>query len=1220
MKRILPKIKHLIPLLFLPLLTNAQDSIARRIILIGDAGELHEDGRNPVIDAVKQRFDLQDKRNTILFLGDNIYPLGMPDAGGRRYDEAKQIIDYQVNLLRNSAAQGIFIPGNHDWQKSRPDGWQTVINQQLYIDSLQLPNVSFLPKDGCPGPVEVPLDKNTTLIVMDTEWWLFPYIKPGPESSCDFKTKEDVLTELSDIVSRNRNKLLIFASHHPFRSYGIHGGYYTLKQHIFPFTDLKKGLYIPLPVLGSIYPITRGVFGTPEDIPNPNYQAMIRGVEAAFKPHGPAIFVSGHEHTLQLIKDKQNFYVVSGSGAKETRVKKGSKSLFASNENGYSTLEISTTGHVSVQYYTVEHAATPVFAQQLFSIEDVKSSAIANAGPTASQLPPTITMVADSQYIGKSSFHYWLLGRNYRTVWNSPLNFPVMDMQKEKGGLKVVKRGGGMQTLSLRLEDKEGNEWVIRSLKKYPDKAVPEALRETVAKDVVQDQISAANPYAPIVVASLAESAGVHHTNPTFMYVPKDTSLGIYANVYGNDVYLFEEREPDIKGKSLNTAKLLEQIHGDNDNTVNQPAVLKARLLDWLIADWDRHDDQWRWGVDKNKKEKTKSYYPIPRDRDQAFFINEGAIPRIASRRWALPNIQGFRPKIRFIQGQNPTAQPFDRSFMNELNEQQWKEIAHSFVQTMTDTVLATAVNRFPDTIKSQVGERTYNTLKARREILEEESLKFYRFISKHVQVAGTKKRELFSIERLPEGRLSVRVNKISKQGEIEQVIYNRIFDPEVTKEVRLFGLGGEDRFVIKGDNRTPVRMRIIGGSDKDTYIDSSSVRAGRRIKVYDLTQSRDTFLLGGHERRILSSDPANIRYERIPFKFIYDKLMPLATAAFNKDDGLLLGAGFQYTTQGFRKRPFATRQTFTAAHSLATRAWQFRYSGEFTDLIGTTDLILSASAKAPNNTINFFGYGNETVFDKSRTISYYRTRFSLYNIEPLLSSKLSKDVSLLYGPSFTYYTLDKDETAGRIITDFEHNGLDSLSVFEAKSYAGFRIALQVDTRDNQLMPTRGIYWNTSAFGSQGLNQDKRHYLQLQTDMSIYTSFHVPTNVVLVTRFGGGLLRGGYEYFQALTLGGVQNLRGYRNFRFSGNGMVYNNTELRIKLFEFRSYLFPANVGLLVFNDVGRIWYKGENSGKWHDGYGGGLFFTPVNMFVLTATVGRSEEGVLPYITFGFRF
>lgn len=1207
-------------MLFLPFLAQAQDTLARRIILIGDAGELHQDGHNPVIDAVKSRFDLQDARNTVLYLGDNVYPYGMPDPTSSRYPLSKEILDYQVNLVRNTNTQAYFIPGNHDWEKSKPNGWETIINQQLYVDSLNLPNVNFLPKDGCPGPIEVALDKNITLVIMDTEWWLFPYAKPGPESSCDFKTKQDVLTELSDIVIRNRNKLVIFASHHPFRSYGIHGGYYTLKQHIFPLTDLKKGLYIPLPVVGSIYPLTRGVFGTPEDLPNPDYQELVSGVEAAFKSHGPAIFVAGHDHSLQFIKDKENYYIGSGSGAKETRVKKGPKSLYASNENGYAALEISKNGNITVQYYTVDKTDGPSFTSSLFNVQDIRSEQQANASPTAKELPPFITMPADTQYIHKTGIHYWLLGHNYRTVWAAPVNFPVLDINKEKGGLKILQRGGGMQTLSLRLEDKSGTEWVLRSVKKYPEKAIPAELKNTIAKDVVQDQISASNPYATMAVASLAEAAGVPHTNPTFVYLPKDTSLGIYASTHGDDVYLFEEREPVVKGKTYNTIKVLEQIQGDNDNTIDQEAVARARMLDLLMADWDRHDDQWRWGVKKHKKRDTKEYYPIPRDRDQAFFVNQGVITAIAARKWVMPKFQGFKPYFPNIEYQNPSAQPFDRSFMNEIDEEKWKRISHELVQSLPDSVIAAAVARFPDTVRKQVGDFTIKTLIARRDKLEKSSLDFYHFLAKDVDVTGTKKDELFTIERQKDGFVSLNVNKISKKGEVQQNIYSRTFDPNVTREVRIFGLGGEDKFDIKGDYHTPIHIRIIGGKDNDTYRDSTTQHAGNHIRIYEKRGGADTFQLAGNERRILSYDPANIKYERTPLLYIYDKLMPLATAGFNSDDGLSLGVGFQYTKQGFRKRPFASRQTLTAGHSLGTEAWQFKYLGEFTDVIGNTDLALTATAKAPNNTINFFGYGNETVFEKDLKIKYYRTRFSLYNVEPLFKTNLSNKFQLIYGPTFTYYTLDKDATKGRIIEDFDKNGLDSLSVYQSKFYAGLKLGYQIDTRNNTIAPTRGFYWNTTLHGNQGLNDQQRHYLQLSTDMSIYTSFSTPANLVLVTRFGGGKLWGHYEYFQAMYLGGVQNLRGYRNYRFAGDAMAFNNTELRLKLFEFRSYLFPATVGLLAFNDVGRVWKSGEKSSAWHDGYGGGIYFSPVNMLILTATVGRSEEEVLPYITFGFRF
>ena len=65
---------------------------------------------------------------------------------------------------------------------------------------------------------------------------------------------------------QNSKKLIILACHHPFKSNGVHGGFFTLKQHLFPFTDIFHSAYIPLTHIGSIYPIARSVFGTPQDL------------------------------------------------------------------------------------------------------------------------------------------------------------------------------------------------------------------------------------------------------------------------------------------------------------------------------------------------------------------------------------------------------------------------------------------------------------------------------------------------------------------------------------------------------------------------------------------------------------------------------------------------------------------------------------------------------------------------------------------------------------------------------------------------------------------------------------------------------------------------------------------------------------------------------------------------------------------------------------------
>ena len=125
---------------------------------------------------------------------------------------------------------------------------------------------------------------------------------------------------------------------------------------------------------------------------------------------------------------------------------------------------------------------------------------------------------------------------------------------------------------------------------------------------------------------------------------------------------------------------------------------------------------------------------------------------------------------------------------------------------------------------------------------------------------------------------------------------------------------------------------------------------------------------------------------------------------------------------------------------------------------------------------------------------------------------------------------------------------------------------------------------------------------------------------MIVNRLGGRLTYGNPAFYQLQYLGGQDNLRGFRKYRFAGDKMVYHNIELRTKLFDFNSYLFPGTVGLTLFNDVGRVWARNETSQKWHDGYGAGLDISPAQLLIFNASVAFSNEGALPYASLGFRF
>jgi hypothetical protein len=228
-----------------------------------------------------------------------------------------------------------------------------------------------------------------------------------------------------------------------------------------------------------------------------------------------------------------------------------------------------------------------------------------------------ITVIAGKQY-DRSWFHQKLWGKHYRKEWTTPVRIPLFNLDTAAGGLKPYEAGGGRQSKSLRLRTANEKEYVFRSIDKTFGKALPPIYQGTFVEDAVNDQVTIAHPYAALTIPDMAEAAKIYHTWPSIVYVPKQSGLDSFSDIYGNNLYLFEQR-PDENweeaanfGNSKNiisTEKLLEKLFDDNDNRVDQAAFVRSRLFDMFIGDWGRHEDQWRWASFKNDKRTLSSPY-----------------------------------------------------------------------------------------------------------------------------------------------------------------------------------------------------------------------------------------------------------------------------------------------------------------------------------------------------------------------------------------------------------------------------------------------------------------------------------------------------------------------------------------------------------------------------------------------------------------------------------
>jgi hypothetical protein len=838
-------------------------------------------------------------------------------------------------------------------------------------------------------------------------------------------------------------------------------------------------------------------------------------------------------------------------------------------------------------------------------------------GSQAQTSGDSIKLAIEPDYNKVSKTHRFFLGENYRKLWSAPVKLRIFHISKEKGGLKILQRGGGKQTKSLRLQDPTGQQWVLRTIQKYPEKGLPVDLRPTVAKDILQDQVSAAHPFSALTVPPLAQALSIPHSNPEIVYVPDDPALGEYRQDFANQVFLFEEREPLDAEKTDNTEKVQRKLQDDNDNRVDEKIVLRARLLDMLLGDWDRHEDQWRWEKIDGKHETV--YEPVPRDRDQVYYKTSGLFPWIVSHQWLKSKFQGYSDQIRDINGWNFNARYFDRYFLNQLSEDDWKEQIAYVQGKLTDDVIDKAIKKMPDTIYQLSGKEIANKMIARRNVLAQQALEYYRFISREVEIPASDKTDKFSINNETGGNLTVTVNKIKKDGSIDKVTYHRTFKPDVTKEVRLYGFAGEDIFSVTGTEPSPIKVRMVGGDGVDSFYVDNNLHNKRNLYVYDRSDQQNKLPLPSQVKIKTSTDTAVNQYDKTSYKF--DRFEPIILANYSNDIGILLIGGFSYEKHGFRKEPYAFMEEFLTNYSLERKSLLFTYVAEWKKLIGNNDLGINILSRGPNNLSNFFGIGNNTVFENQgdHKMPYYRNRYDYVTGDVSLHHTYG-NLRLSAGIAGQFYNSKASNNTKRFLNGYDQLNPDE-SVFGTKLYAGLTANAQLDTRNKRIIPTQGVLWNTTISGFSGGGSGSHNtYGQILSEFSFYLNPDRDSVLVIANRTGLGTTVGDATYFQLMKLGGAQNFRGFHTNRFTGKTIAYNNLELRLKVLDFSSYLLPGSVGLIGFNDVGRVWVPGESSDQWHDGYGGGIYLIPAQLVLIEGVVGFSKEGALPYISVGFRF
>ncbi|MGK0316684.1 MAG: hypothetical protein ACI86M_002919 [Saprospiraceae bacterium] len=1183
------------------------NDIDYEIFMVGD---IYNENKNisgsNVVNLIKTQLRPNSDNQSVVFLGNTLGKNGVPDQEDPGFLQTNKDIEHCIRELKNNTDKVYFIPGNNEWSNGHSYDLHGIQNSENFIEEKVGGKNILVPSQGCGQPKVVSLTDDLILVLIDSQWLLQgDNTSERKRSSCEIDNELEFVTALKNVFARNKNKNIVIASHHPVYSNGITGGNYPAKNHLFP-----------LPILGTIINGVRQLAVNSQKMGHPQYEAYRSAMQLALANFEGIISSSAHDKNMQYILNGDNHFVIAGSGAEIDYVRKGGLAEFAAMEYGFAKITHTKELELWLEFFKEDpkapNKAISIYRKRLYKKEIIDYSNKSVYKDLDAY--PKFKKTAASKLYSKGTIG---MGETYRKEWSTEIDAPLLLLDEIEGGLTPVQQGGGFQTKSLRLENRDGRQWVVRSIDKDIKKIVPPALRNTFAENVMQDGLSAAHPYGAFAIPELAEAAEIYHANPKFVWLPNQKALGNYNLDFANRLYLFEERPGgNMDGhptygnskKSISTADLVDKLAKSHKHKVDQEYVLKARLFDLLVGDWDRHDDQWRWGIYADEAFPDKKIYrAIPRDRDQVFFKNDGVLNYIASRKFFTPSLRKFDDDIDMVDGLSFNARHFDRHFLSEMTLDKYETIASTLANNITDEVIDKAFQAWPKEIYKISGDRIKEKLKNRRAKLQKYAKELYLYLSKEVTAIGTNSDDIFEIEALDNNLLKVDVYQQSKSN--KHLIWSRILDGKHTNELRLFGLKDNDTFLFTGEKKSSIKVRVVGGSGEDKVKNNAD---NISIIVYDKPQGMN--LEGKTVKSKIKDERGINRFDRLDWKM--NKSIHFPMISFYTDEGIGLSYNLWWIKNGFRKNPYKSSHTLSLSYFNANTALVGSYKGHWPDAFGKNwDFQLSIDGRGPTFSQFFYGLGNEYIDytkifpdnENAGAPSFFIVRGTNIDLNPNFIKNIGNGNSISIKPMVSYINLSDEITDEERFVNLEQSERN-IEDFKSKLYTGIGLEFESMRMNNLVIPTSGYKYTLGADYKQSLSNSDFSNVTLNTNLTAYIPFTATHSFLLATQIGGQYTFGDYEFFHANFLTNTSRLRGYKTNRFAGDGLVYHASDLRIRLLQGAGK-FKTGIGLYGSFDYGKVFLEGEDADDWHTSYGGGVYLTPLDLigFKIGYHIGRED-------------
>lgn len=1193
---------------------SSQNTPIQTLFLVGNTGSKGT-AENPVLDALEAAITQSPKNSSIVFLGDQVFQQGFPKKKDPKRVEAERLLGEQLKILEDFSGKAYFIAGERDWNNGRSGGLKAVQRQEKFIENYfdEKGKVHLYPGKGCADPKVVKINSDLVFVFINSQWWLHDWDKePAINKGCDIHSRYDFVNRIQEIFTDHKNDEVVLFMHHPILSNGIHGGNFGLAEHFFPYR-VSHNLNIPLPVIGSLRPLLRSLGTHPQDIMHQRYQELTSEIQAAATRVGAhTIFASAHDQGLQYFDDYKMQYIISGGGSTANFTSKGGDATYAHQTRGFAKVVFYEEFETWLEFYTITKEGTPPQLSFRTQIRAPRPGSVDEETSYADMDDAAITLPANTAFEASGFKQFWW-GDQYRDIWTQPVRARMINVETELGGLRPIKKGGGMSSNSLRMEAPSGKQYILRSINKDYRKLVPPEFSNLNLISVFQDQNSASHPYAALTLPTLSRAANIYYTAPELVYLKHQPGLGNYNSQFPEELYLLEQRpagdwsDSEQFGYSeeiLGYTDLLVNLREKKTHFIDQEWVCKSRIFDLLIHDFDRHDDQWRWA--SFKEDDRTTYRPIPRDRDQAFYKFRGLLPKYIAA-FVIPKFKTMKGDLKDAKNQSFNARYFDRYFLNQLEWKDWEPIISEMQANVTDEAIDEAMQQFPTEIIGESTAKIGQLLRERRGNLMEIGKRLYDYISLEVEITGTDHKDRFEIKGNADGSLQIKVY-VRRKEKGDLLKFSRTFYPSETKEIRLYGLRDKDIFNFFGLRNNRIRVRIIGGEDDDVINNSTQ----QKVFVYDETNGIELNGSGFKDRRSDTDFDVN-EYDRYGFR--YNSVLPLLSLGYTVDDGVWIGGVVSWTRQGWRKFPYKSRQDLSVTVAPGSReAFQFGYSGHFPKLLGPLDFSPTAEVNFPRYE-SFFGLGNESK-NALRDIPFNWVRLQSIEASPLLElTSRNNSTSITFGPTFE--SIDVKNTEGRVSEDPEIGFTNS--DFDRRQYLGAVARFNSSYTDSEVVPTNGFRF-TAGFKYLNEMELEETVTTFDTEGQLYIKLSQSPLLVFANSVGYQKVWGDPQFHQHADLGNRSNLRGFRNERFRGTAAFFHNMDLRLRLRQSKNNILPYDMGIVGGFDYGRVWLDEEDSDTWHNSKTIGLWFDLLGFVVVQPYYSFDKEENLFNFRLGFNF